>query len=303
MSDVAAAARSRHGRRRGSRGGGGRGRRHARDAPDSRTAAPVPRQAHACRRCCRRRPRPGSARRSGTGRTAASTRWRTLGLEYPRDPVVQLYRGIALLWAGYGSDAVAPLEKAKKLGRDTPWEVAADNLLHPSTSPTTRRSGRSAAPEPAARAAGRGSRPRGTGTPPSSSSSGPRDSDPNDDQAQVAAAVGRFDKGDLSASFSRLGPLTRRFPRSQSVRYYLGLLLAWTGQRDPALTAVPQDGRARPGHAAREGRAGVRHRDPEGWDQAVGRMSRTAHASVRRGCNSSASARRPTSGAPREGCR
>jgi len=46
----------------------------------------------------------------------------------------------------------------------------------------------------------------------------------------VAAAVGRFDKGNLVPAFSHLGPLTRRFPRSQAVRYYLGLLLAWTAQ-------------------------------------------------------------------------
>ena len=39
----------------------------------------------------------------------------------------------------------------------------------------------------------------------------------------------------MNASFSRLGPLTRKFPTSQSVRFYLGLLLAWTGQRDPAI--------------------------------------------------------------------
>ena len=58
---------------------------------------------------------------------------------------------------------------------------------------------------------------------------------PDDDEAQVAAAVGRFDKGNLAASFSRLGPLTRRFPRSQVVRFYLGLLLAWTAQRHQAL--------------------------------------------------------------------
>jgi Flp pilus assembly protein TadD len=54
---------------------------------------------------------------------------------------------------------------------------------------------------------------------------------PDDDESQVAAAVGRFDMDDLSASFSRLGPLVKRFPRSQSVRFHLGLLLSWTGQR------------------------------------------------------------------------
>jgi hypothetical protein len=48
--------------------------------------------------------------------------------------------------------------------------------------------------------------------------------------------VGLFDMDNLSASFSKLGPLVRQFPKSQSVRYHLGLLLAWTGQRDQAIT-------------------------------------------------------------------
>src|SRR5215213_11743619 len=54
-----------------------------------------------------------------------------LGRAYPRDPVVQLYRGIALLWAGYPSDAEDVLRRAKKVGRDTTWEVQADSVLHP----------------------------------------------------------------------------------------------------------------------------------------------------------------------------
>src|SRR5262249_59597281 len=54
-----------------------------------------------------------------------------LGREYPRDPVVQLYVGIALLWSGYASDAVAALEAAKRVGKNTRWEIQADNLLHP----------------------------------------------------------------------------------------------------------------------------------------------------------------------------
>ena len=58
---------------------------------------------------------------------------------------------------------------------------------------------------------------------------------PGDDEAQVAAAVGRFDEDNLSASFSRLGPLVKRFPHSQSVRFHLGLLLAWTGPRAKAV--------------------------------------------------------------------
>lgn len=52
---------------------------------------------------------------------------------------------------------------------------------------------------------------------------------PNDAEVLTAAAVGRFDKAHLSAAFSRLGPLTRRFPHAATVRFHLGLLLLWTG--------------------------------------------------------------------------
>jgi tetratricopeptide (TPR) repeat protein len=53
---------------------------------------------------------------------------------------------------------------------------------------------------------------------------------PGNREAQVAAAVGRFTKADPAAAFSRLGPLARRFPRSQSVRFHLGELLLWIRQ-------------------------------------------------------------------------
>jgi predicted Zn-dependent protease len=53
---------------------------------------------------------------------------------------------------------------------------------------------------------------------------------PNDPEARVAAAVGRFDKANPSAAFSRLGPLVRVFPHAQTVRFHLGLLLLWIGQ-------------------------------------------------------------------------
>jgi tetratricopeptide (TPR) repeat protein len=52
---------------------------------------------------------------------------------------------------------------------------------------------------------------------------------PDDPEPQVAVAVGRFDKADPSKTFSRLGPLARRFPQSQSVRFHLGLSLLWLG--------------------------------------------------------------------------
>src|SRR5438067_169228 len=186
-------------------------------------------------------PTPASA-----GIRAAFRRWpeaslrslQGLAREYPRDAVVQYYFGLALVWLGYDADADAALRVAKRLGRDTPWEIAADNLLHPQyfqgypvfepvrPDPLLSRGARLQAAghqHSAERVYVRAARAR-----------------PGDDEAQVAAAVGRFDKDDLSASFSRLGPLTRRFPRSQIVRFYLGLLLAWTGQRDPAVAEFRQ---------------------------------------------------------------
>jgi tetratricopeptide (TPR) repeat protein len=57
---------------------------------------------------------------------------------------------------------------------------------------------------------------------------------PNDPDARAAAAVGLFDKDDPSRAFGRLGPLVRVFPRAQTVRFHLGLMLVWSGQVDAA---------------------------------------------------------------------
>jgi tetratricopeptide (TPR) repeat protein len=156
-----------------------------------------------------------------------------LGREYPRDPVVQLYRGIALLWAGYTGDAEDALRKAKSVGRDTPWEVRADDLLHQEYFPGY------PVYQPLRPNAllERGARLQQEGHQHSAQRVFDRAARqaPDNDEAQVAAAVARFDKDNLNASFSRLGPLTRRFPESQTVRFYLGLLLAWTAQRDASI--------------------------------------------------------------------
>ncbi len=155
----------------------------------------------------------------------------------PNDPVVQFNFGTALFCAGYGADAAQAYRQAKKAGYDTYYEMRADEILHlqyfqpadglyPVFQPQhpdplliqgvilQRRGKEHSAEKLYARAARL---------------------QPGNDEAQVAAAVGRFNEDDLAASFSRLGPLVERFPRSQSVRYHLGLLLAWTGQRDQAI--------------------------------------------------------------------
>jgi tetratricopeptide (TPR) repeat protein len=57
---------------------------------------------------------------------------------------------------------------------------------------------------------------------------------PSNPEALVADAVGRFDKANPERAFSRLGPLSRRYPRAATVRFHLGLLLLWLGQVDGA---------------------------------------------------------------------
>ena len=164
-----------------------------------------------------------------------------LGRTRPRDPVVQYNLGIARLYAGYRGEAEQAFRAAKQAGRDTFYEIRADVVLHPQYfsagyppfqpmdhDPLLLRGVRLQAQghqHSAERVFTRAARRR-----------------PRDDEAQVAAAVARFDMDDLSAAFSRLGPLSREFPRSQSVRFHLGLLLAWTGRRD---AAVQQFRRAR----------------------------------------------------------
>jgi tetratricopeptide (TPR) repeat protein len=168
------------------------------------------------------------------GPKAAARELEPLAQRNPDDPVVAFNDGTALYCAGYVQDAVQAFRQAKKAGRDTFYEVQADNLLHPQFFqqgyPPFQYYGhvpllvqgeiqqRQYHQETAEKLWARAARLR-----------------PNDPEAQVAAAVGRFDMDNLSASFSRLGPLTKRFPRSQSVRFHLGLLLVWTGQRDLAI--------------------------------------------------------------------
>ena len=68
---------------------------------------------------------------------------------------------------------------------------------------------------------------------------------PDDPEALTAAAVGLYDKDRPAAAFSQLGPLARRFPHAQTVRFHLGLLLIYFGDVPRArreLTLVRAEG-------------------------------------------------------------
>lgn len=172
---------------------------------------------------------------------------------HPRSALVQLNLGIALFWAGEDG-AKAAWRSAAALEPDTPYAVTAGNLLYPSFA----RNLPIFVPSfdvPAE--VGSLSAPAQLKALERRAAAGDRDSTllygvalqrlgrqrsaervfaslaaqrPKDAEAQVAAAVARFDKAAPVKAFSRLGPLSRRFPQAATVRFHLGLLLLWSGE-------------------------------------------------------------------------
>jgi tetratricopeptide (TPR) repeat protein len=200
---------------------------------------------------CRTAPQPlvvpGVRSRSVAGVRAAFAAWpggtipqlQLLARDHPSDPVVRFNYGIALLCKGYLADASTALAAAKSSGRDTYYEMRADELLHPQFFQPS--DGLYPIFQPVGRVdplllRGQIAQRQGHQHTAERLYAKAARLHPDDDQAQVAAAVGLFDEDHLSRSFSRLGPLTKRFPRSQSAHFHLGLLAAWVGLRSEAAT-------------------------------------------------------------------
>jgi tetratricopeptide (TPR) repeat protein len=177
-----------------------------------------------------------------------------LSAAHPRDSEVRLNLGIALFWSGRRAAAEETWRDARRAAPDTLSAVRADDLLHPRYNkglptfvpgfhPPTglahlRPDRQLAALARAARnpdvrakliygvALQRLGRPRSAERMYAAAAR----LAPDDPEAQVAAAVGRFDKDHPERAFSRLGPLAQRFPHAPTVRFHLGLLLLWLGQ-------------------------------------------------------------------------
>jgi tetratricopeptide (TPR) repeat protein len=205
---------------------------------------------------------------------ASEDRIEQLGALYPRSALVQLHVGLARFWAGVGGADTAWRE-ARDVEPDTPYAVrAADFLYADRFAPGLPRftpgfaytiEGKTPAEQlewlrqgsevgfdsrldleydllygVALQRLGRPMSARGVFAEAARQH-------PDDVEALVADAVGRYDKSDPTAAFSRLGPLTRRFPSTPTVRFHLGVLLLWQGDVAEAKRQLRLAQKAKPG--------------------------------------------------------
>jgi tetratricopeptide (TPR) repeat protein len=176
-----------------------------------------------------------------------------LARAHPQSAFVRLHLGLALVWARRDTEARQAWRAAGRVGPDSPSAVRADTLLHPEFAPgrpvfvptfgaqSTFPSSPQAQLAAFARAARRpdwrakilyGVALQRLERPVSAERqyAAAARLAPNEPEARVAVAVGLFDKERPALAFSRLGPLAKTFPRAQTVRFHLGLLLLWIGQ-------------------------------------------------------------------------
>ncbi|MCP9486076.1 MAG: hypothetical protein MSC30_09450 [Gaiellaceae bacterium MAG52_C11] len=198
-----------------------------------------------------------------------------LGALYPRSALVQLHVGLARFWAGEGA-AFEAWREARDIEPDTPYAVRAGDLLYrdfapglPVFQPATPLGAaidgkpareqlellRRAAETDVEGGAGLDHRLyyglalQRLGRPVSARRvySAAATAHPDDVEALVADAVGRYSKESPVEAFSRLGPLSRRFPEAPTVRFHLGLLLLWQGDVAAARKQLRQARSLQPG--------------------------------------------------------
>jgi len=189
---------------------------------------------------------------------------------YPELAVVQLHLGLARLWSNEG-DPVEAWRAVLDSEPDTPYAVVAGNLLHPDLprglpafipsfgAPSSITKLPPARQLEALRVAAErgglreqllyGVGLQRVGRPVSAARVFERAARryPHDVEAQVAGAVGQFDKDAPERAFGRLGPLTATYPNDPTVRFHLGVLLLWTGRIKPAERQFRLASQAKPG--------------------------------------------------------
>ncbi|MEO8290479.1 MAG: tetratricopeptide repeat protein [Gaiellaceae bacterium] len=207
-------------------------------------------------------------------------RLRGLATEHPASALVHLHLGLALYTEGRSAEAAAEWRLAQMREPDSSSAIRAGDLLHPDIAPglpsffsdlVPPKNLQTLSPQEQVdeleRRAERGGADEwilyGTalqriGRPLSAQAAFDRAlmAAPDRLDAKVAAAVARFEKDNLSAAFSRLGPLARDNPRSALVRFHLGVLLLWIRDVKDARVQLRLAVRAEPaGLYSREGKA------------------------------------------------
>jgi tetratricopeptide (TPR) repeat protein len=204
------------------------------DVPEARTRRPPLAQDPTAPPALRREVRAAlDAWPAGTVR-----RLRILAEQHPRSALVRLELGIALAFSGQNADAAAAWRAAERVQPDSPSAVRADDLRHPKTPPglppfvPSFSRPRTTAEAHLARGVQFQAALRRVSA--AREFAAAARLAPNDPEALVADAVGRYDKDAPARAFSRLGPLVRRFPHAQTVRFHLGLLLIYLNQFEQA---------------------------------------------------------------------
>jgi Flp pilus assembly protein TadD len=171
----------------------------------------------------------------------------------PQSGAVRLHLGLAYFWAGRDAEAAGEWRAARQVEPDSIFAVRAGDLLYPGQAPglptfvpgfeSPAALDRLQPPAQLALLRRNARRPdahakllygvalQRLGRPVSAErvfAEAARLA-PRDPEAQTAAAVGRYRKDAPERAFSRLGPLTRRFPQAATIRFHLGLSLLWLG--------------------------------------------------------------------------
>lgn len=177
-------------------------------------------------------------------------RLRDLAREHPNSALVRLHLGLALFAEGAREEAESEWLEAEEGEPDTPAALRAEDLLHPEMAPgrpfffpsrdvvgaDLAELERRAESGEVTDLLAYGVALQRVGRPVSAQTAFDKalEGDPRSLEAQVAAAVGRFDKDAPEEAFSRLGPLARDHPEAGVVRFHLGLLLLWIRAVDEA---------------------------------------------------------------------
>jgi tetratricopeptide (TPR) repeat protein len=160
-------------------------------------------------------------------------RLRILAARHPRSALVRLELGLALAFTGQNEDATRAWREAERAQPDSPSAVRAQDLRYPGTPPGLPPFVPSVVrPANAVQAhLLRGAAFQQQLRPVSAERefAAAARAAPDNAEALTAAAVGLYDKDGPAAAFSRLGPLARRFPHAQTVRFHLGVLLIYFG--------------------------------------------------------------------------